>query len=59
MAQASTPGNQGKTTGTTLTNNYNGTGSGNGGNLTGMPSRNFTSKPAVDDNGRHTGKSCG
>jgi hypothetical protein len=52
----STPGNQGKTTGTTLTNNYNGTGSGNGGNLTGMPSRNFTNKPAVDDNGRHTGK---
>jgi outer membrane biosynthesis protein TonB len=52
----STPGNQGKTTGTTLTNNYNGTGSGNGGNLTGMPSRNFTSKPAVGDDGRHTGK---
>lgn len=52
----STPGNQGKTTGTTLTNNYNGTGSGNGGNLTNMPQRNFVSKPAVTDDGRHTGK---
>ena len=52
----STPGNQGKTTGTTLTNNYNGTGSGNGGNLTGMPSRNFTSKPNVTDNSRRVGK---
>jgi outer membrane biosynthesis protein TonB len=52
----STPGNQGKTTGTTLTNNYNGTGSGNGGNLTGMPSRNFISKPAVSDNSRNVGK---
>ena len=51
-----TPGNQGKTTGTTLTNNYNGTGSGNGGNLTGMPQRNFISKPQVDDNSRRTGK---
>src|SRR6185312_17519035 len=28
-----TPGNQGKPTGSTLANNYNGTGSGNGGNL--------------------------
>ncbi|WP_345950967.1 energy transducer TonB [Mucilaginibacter sp. PAMB04274] len=51
-----TPGNQGKTTGTTLTNNYNGTGSGNGGNLTGMPQRNFVSKPSVSDDSRHTGK---
>jgi hypothetical protein len=53
-----TPGNQGKTTGTTLTNNYNGTGSGNGGNLTGMPQRNFISRPVVDDVNRHTGKIC-
>jgi outer membrane biosynthesis protein TonB len=52
----STPGNQGKTTGTTLTNNYNGTGSGNGGNLTGMPQRNFLSKPSVSDDSRRTGK---
>ena len=51
-----TPGNQGKPTGTTLTNNYNGTGSGNGGNLTNMPSRNFTRKPAVSDNSRRVGK---
>ncbi|WP_342647754.1 energy transducer TonB [Mucilaginibacter sp. CSA2-8R] len=51
-----TPGNQGKTTGTTLTNNYNGTGSGNGGNLTGMPQRNFLSKPSVSDDSRRTGK---
>ncbi|MDB5115379.1 MAG: hypothetical protein JWQ79_871 [Mucilaginibacter sp.] len=50
-----TPGNQGKPTGSTLTNNYNGTGSGNGGNLM-MSQRNFVSKPAVSDNGRHTGK---
>jgi TonB family protein len=44
----STPGNQGKTTGTTLTDNYNGTGSGNGGNS--LNARNFTrppSKPVV------------
>lgn len=50
-----TPGNQGKTTGSTLTNNYNGTGSGNGGNLM-MSQRSFTSRPAISDNGRHTGK---
>ncbi len=50
------PGNQGKTTGTTLTNNYDGTGSGNGGNLTGMPQRNFISKPTVDDANRRSGK---
>ncbi len=53
-----TPGNQGKTTGTTLTNNYNGTGSGNGGNLVGMPQRNFVSRPVVDDVNHHTGKIC-
>lgn len=52
----SKPGNQGKTTGTTLTNNYDGTGSGNGGNLTGMPQRNFMSKPSVDDANHRTGK---
>lgn len=50
-----TPGNQGKPTGSTLTNNYNGTGSGNGGSLN-MAQRNFTAKPTVTDNGRHTGK---
>ncbi|WP_419699377.1 energy transducer TonB [Mucilaginibacter sp. NFX135] len=51
----STPGNQGKPTGTTLTNNYNGTGSGNGGSLN-LQSRNFVSKPNVDDGNRFTGK---
>lgn len=40
----STPGNQGKTTGTTLTDNYNGTGSGNGGNS--LTARNFLRPPA-------------
>lgn len=45
-----TPGNQGKPTGTTLTNNYNGTGDGNGGNA--LTARNFTrppSKPVVSN----------
>ncbi|AMR31918.1 hypothetical protein A0256_11025 [Mucilaginibacter sp. PAMC 26640] len=51
----STPGNQGKTTGTTLTNNYNGTGSGNGGNLN-LTQRSFVSYPKVSDNKRHQGK---
>jgi hypothetical protein len=50
------PGNQGKETGTTLTNNYNGTGSGNGGNLSGMPQRSFVSRPKVSDEGRRVGK---
>jgi len=50
------PGNQGKPTGSTLTNNYNGTGSGNGGNLTGMPQRNFVSKPSVSDPDHRSGK---
>jgi len=50
------PGNQGKVTGSTLTNNYNGTGSGNGGNLSGMPQRNFINKPAVSDDSRRTGR---
>ena len=39
-----TPGNQGKPTGSTLTNNYNGTGSGNGG--TGIANRSFVSAPS-------------
>ncbi|SDE29050.1 outer membrane transport energization protein TonB [Mucilaginibacter pineti] len=50
-----TPGNQGKPNGSTLTNNYNGTGSGNGGNLN-LSSRNFVSKPTIDDGNRFTGK---
>ncbi len=44
----STPGNQGKTTGTTLTNSYDGTGSGNGGNSLTAPGWERTpSKPSV------------
>jgi outer membrane biosynthesis protein TonB len=49
-----TPGNQGKPTGSTLTNNYNGTGSGNGGNLR-MDQRNFVSRPAVTNDHRTEG----
>jgi outer membrane biosynthesis protein TonB len=51
----STPGNQGKPNGSTLTNNYNGTGSGNGGSLN-LSQRNFVSKPSIDDGNRFTGK---
>jgi outer membrane biosynthesis protein TonB len=51
----SKPGNQGKVTGTTLTNNYNGTGSGNGGSLN-MTQRNFITKPNVSDENRRAGK---
>ncbi|QHS56031.1 energy transducer TonB [Mucilaginibacter sp. 14171R-50] len=50
----STPGNQGKTTGTTLTDNYNGTGSGNGGNS--LTARNFSRPPAKPDIGNAEGK---
>lgn len=52
---ANTPGNQGKPTGSTLTNNYNGTGSGNGGNLN-LIQRSFVSRPKVTDDKRRTGK---
>lgn len=52
-----TPGNQGKPTGSTLTNNYNGTGSGNGGSLN-LIQRSFISKPTVTDEHRVTGKVC-
>lgn len=50
-----TPGNQGKPNGSTLTNNYNGTGSGNGGNLH-LEQRNFISRPSISDDRRHTGR---
>lgn len=49
-----TPGNQGKPTGSNLANNYNGTGSGNGGLQ--MAQRSFVSKPTVEDNHRSTGR---
>lgn len=50
-----TPGNQGKPNGSTLTNNYNGTGSGNGGSLN-LIQRSFISKPTVTDEHRVTGR---
>jgi len=49
-----TPGNQGKPNGSNLSNNYNGTGSGNGGLA--LENRSWTSRPSVDDNHRSTGK---
>jgi outer membrane biosynthesis protein TonB len=45
-----TPGNQGKPDGSTLANNYNGTGSGNGGLQ--MKQRSFVNKPSVTANNR-------
>jgi len=50
-----TPGNQGKPTGSTLTNNYNGTGSGNGGSLN-LIQRSFVTRPSVTDDHRTAGK---
>ncbi|WP_426671009.1 energy transducer TonB [Mucilaginibacter sp. McL0603] len=49
-----TPGNQGKPNGSTLSPNYNGTGSGNGGLQ--MAQRSFVNKPSVTDDNRRTGK---
>jgi hypothetical protein len=49
-----TPGNQGKPNGSNLSNNYNGTGSGNGGLA--LANRSWISRPSVDDNHRSTGK---
>jgi outer membrane biosynthesis protein TonB len=49
-----TPGNQGNPNGSTLTNNYKGTGSGNGGLQ--MAQRSFVNKPSVTDDNRRTGK---
>jgi hypothetical protein len=48
-----TPGNQGKVNGSTLTDNYNGTGSGNGG--LSMSQRSFVTKPSVDNPKRTPG----
>lgn len=50
-----TPGNQGKPTGTNLTDNYDGTGSGNGG-LVGLSNRSFVSRPKVGDGNGRTGR---
>lgn len=49
-----TPGNQGKPNGSTLADNYNGTGSGNGGLQ--MAQRSFMNKPTVTDENHRTGK---
>jgi outer membrane biosynthesis protein TonB len=49
-----TPGNQGNPNGSTLTNNYKGTGSGNGGLQ--MAQRSFVNKPAVTDDNRREGR---
>ncbi|MEO6521487.1 MAG: energy transducer TonB [Mucilaginibacter sp.] len=48
-----TPGNQGKANGSTLSDNYNGTGSGNGG--LSMSQRSFITKPSVDNPKRTPG----
>lgn len=49
-----TPGNQGKPTGSTLADNYDGTGSGNGG--TGISQRSFVNSPVKPDGKRQVGK---
>lgn len=48
-----TPGNQGKVNGSTLSDNYNGAGSGNGG--LSMSQRSFITKPSVDNPKRTPG----
>jgi hypothetical protein len=48
-----TPGNQGKVNGSNLSDNYNGTGSGNGGLA--MAQRSFVSRPTVDNPKRSPG----
>jgi len=48
------PRQPGNPNGSTLTNNYNGTGSGNGGLQ--MAQRNFVNKPSVTDDNRRAGK---
>jgi hypothetical protein len=49
-----TPGNQGNPNGSNLSNNYNGTGSGNGGLA--LANRSWVSRPTVDDNHRRAGR---
>jgi outer membrane biosynthesis protein TonB len=49
-----TPGNQGKPNGSNLSNNYNGTGSGNGGLA--LENRSWVSRPSVDDARRRVGR---
>lgn len=49
-------GNQGKVLGDPLANNYDGTGSGNGGVALSLESRKFVTRPVVKDDGQQTGK---
>jgi len=49
-------GNQGKPEGDPLSNNYNGTGSGNGGVALTLEGRRFISPPIIKDDGQKTGK---
>jgi hypothetical protein len=50
------PGNQGKPEGDPLANNYDGTGSGNGGVGLSIASRRFVTSPKITDTGQQTGK---
>ncbi|WP_243392571.1 energy transducer TonB [Solitalea longa] len=50
------PGNQGKVTGDPNSNNYDGTGSGNGGVALNLAGRKFLSRPSIEDDGQQAGK---
>lgn len=49
-------GNQGKPEGDPLSDNYNGTGSGNGGVALSLASRRFVTMPSIKDDGQKSGK---
>ena len=49
-------GNQGKVLGDPLANNYDGTGSGNGGVALSIASRRFVTSPVIKDDGQKSGK---
>ncbi|ADY52476.1 outer membrane transport energization protein TonB [Pseudopedobacter saltans DSM 12145] len=49
-------GNQGKVLGDPLANNYDGTGSGNGGVALSIASRRFVASPVIKDDGQKSGK---
>ena len=49
-------GNQGKPEGDPLSDNYNGTGSGNGGVALDLKSRKFVNSPKISDDGQKSGK---
>jgi outer membrane biosynthesis protein TonB len=51
-----TAGNQGKPEGDPLANNYDGTGSGNGGVALSLASRRFITSPSINDDGQKSGK---